>query len=317
LFRSVRNGKLEARLTIKDPASRKMVSSIAVSGAAGDIVAVASSLAQHISGRIAPYGTRNPQVVKTYAGMIESADPAAADTLQQAISANPDFGPLYRELAQVKLRQQDRPGALAVLNQALARGGSIGALERARTEFDAAALQGDGAARERALMALTHADPADPVVWRDLGLTYMGRHQYTQAAAALRNALRIEPDDAESLNQLGYAAVYAGNLEESLQALRHYQQLQPESANALDSMGDVNLVIGRLRDAEGFYLAAAKKNPDFYAGVDFLKAAMARLMSGDTAGADDAARKYFAARTAAHDPLLEFRQVEWQWIGGP
>src|ERR1019366_9669968 len=153
LFRSVRNGKLEARLTIEDPASRKMVSSIAVSGAAGDIVAVASALAQHISGRIAPYGTRNPQVVKAYAGVIESTDPAAADTLQQAISTDPDFGPLYRELAQVKLRQQDRSGALTVLDQALARGGSIGAVDRARAEFDAATLRGDRAARDRALIA--------------------------------------------------------------------------------------------------------------------------------------------------------------------
>lgn len=312
----VRNGKLEARLTIEDPAIHKALSSIAVSGAAGDIVAVASALAQHVSGRIAPYGTRNPQVVKAYAGVIESADPAAADTLQQAISTDPDFGPLYRELAQVKLRQQDRSGALTVLDQALARGGSIGAVDRARAEFDAATLRGDRAARDRALIALTHADPADPTVWRDLGFTYMSRHQYAQAASSLRNALRIEPDDADSLNQFGYAAVYAGNPEESLQALRHYQQLQPESANPLDSQGDVNLVIGRLREAEGYYLAAAKKNPDFYGGVDFLKAATARLMSGDTAGADDAARQYFAARTAAHDPLVEFRQVEWQWISG-
>jgi tetratricopeptide (TPR) repeat protein len=311
----VRDGKLEARLTIEDPAIRKVESSIAVSGAAGDIVGVASSLAQHISGRIAPYGTRNPQVVKAYASAIESSD-AAAESLQRAISSDPDFGPLYRELAQVKLRQQDRPGALAVLNQALSRGGSLGAVERARTEFDAATLRTDRAASERALTALTHANPADPIAWRDLGVTYMGRHQYAQAAASLRNALHIEPDDADSLNQFGYAAAYAGNLEESLQALRHYQQLQPESANPIDSQGDVNLVVGRLREAEGLYLAASKKDPDFYAGVDFLKVAMARLMSGDTAGADDAARRYFGNRTAAHDPLVEFREVEWQWISG-
>ncbi len=312
----VRNGKLEARLTIEDPAIHKALSGIGVSGAAGDIVAVASSLAQHISGRIAPFGTRNPQVVKAYADAIESADPAPADTLQRAISTDPDFGPLYRELAQIKLRLGDRPGALAVLNQALERGDSIGAVERARAELDAASIQGDRAARERALIAVAHADPADPVVWRELGLTYMNRRQYAQAAESLRNALRIQPDDADSLNQLGYAAAYAGNLEESLQALRHYQQLQPESANPLDSQGDVNLVAGRLREAEGHYLAAARKNPDFYEGVDFLKAAMARLMSGDIAGADDAARQYFAARTAAHDQLSDFRQVEWQWISG-
>jgi Tfp pilus assembly protein PilF len=312
----VRNGKLEARLTMEDPAIHKALSSIAVSGAADDIVAIASLLAQHISGRIAPYGTRNPQVVKAYANLMEVADTAAAETLQQAISTDPDFGPLYRELAQVKLQRQDRSGALAVLNQALARGGAIGALELARAEFEAAALRGDRAARERALIALTHADPADPNVWRDLGLTYMSRHQYAQAAGSLRNVLRIEPDDVNSLNQLGYAAAYAGNPEESLQALRHYQQLQPDSANPLDSQGDVNLVLGRLREAQGDYLAAAQKNPDFYGGVDFLKAATARLMSGDTAGADDAARQYFAARTAAHDPLVEFQQAEWQWIGG-
>lgn len=312
----VLGGKLEARLTMEDPASHKALSSMAVSGAAGDIIAIASSLAQGISGRIAPYGTRNPQVVKVYAGVIESADPAAADTLRQAISADRDFGPLYRELAQVKLRQQDRSGALAALDEALARGASIGALEEARTKFEAATLRGDPAAREQALIALTHADAADPVVRRELGFLYMGRHQYAQAAASLRSALRIEPDDAESLNQLGYAAVYAGNLEEGMQALRHYRQLQPESANPLDSQGDVNLVAGRLREAEGYYLAAAKKNPEFYGGVDFLKAAMARLMSGDAAGADDAAGQYFAARTAAHDPLVELRRVEWQWISG-
>src|ERR1035441_9486707 len=51
----VRNGKLEARLTMEDPAIHKALSSIAVSGAADDIVAIASLLAQHISGRIAPY----------------------------------------------------------------------------------------------------------------------------------------------------------------------------------------------------------------------------------------------------------------------
>jgi Tfp pilus assembly protein PilF len=312
----VRNGKLEARLTVEDPATRRVVSSIAVAGAAGDLVTVASSLAQHISGRIAPFGTRNPQVVKAYASLIESADPAAPETLDRAISADPDFGPLYRELAQIKLREQDQPGALAVLDRELARGGSVGAVERARAELEAATLRGDRAAREQALIALSHADPAEPIVWRDLGLTYLNRHQYTQAAASLRNALRIEPDDVESLNQFGYAAAYAGNPEESLQALRHYQQLQPENANPLDSMGDVSLAIGRLPEAEAFYLAAAKKNPEFYAGVDFLKAATAWLMSGDTARADDAARQYFAARTAAHDPLVELRQAEWQWISG-
>jgi Flp pilus assembly protein TadD len=312
----VHNGKLEARLTIEDPASHKVLSSVSVDGPAGDVVAVASSLAQHISGRISHYATRSSQSVKTYVTVLEGATSGSADALQESITTDPDFAPAYRQLAQIKLTQQDRAGALSILNRLLGRGGSVSPLERARTELQAAALSDDVAAREHALTALSHADPADPIVWRDLGVTYMARHQYAQAAAALRAALRIEPDDVESLNQFGYAAVYAGNLDESLRALHHYLELQPDSPNALDSLGDINLVVGRFTDAESYYLSAAKKNPEFFAGMDFLRAAMSRLMRGDLAAADDAAHQYISSRAAVHDPLVDYRQAQWQWISG-
>ena len=312
----VRDGKLEARLTIEDPALRRAVSSVSVSGGATDVVGLASSLAQTISGRIVPYGTHNSKVLQAYVGVIESADSGAADILEQAISADPNFSPAYRELAQAKLRRQDRPGALAALDQALSRGARLGALELARTQFDAATLRGDVDAREQALEALTRADPADPIAWRDLGLTYMSRHQYAPAAASFQSALHIEPDDPDSLNQLGYASAYMGNLEQGLEALNRYRKLQPENANPVDSLGDLNLLAGRWQEAKGYYLAAAKKSPEFFGGVDLLKAAMAQLMSGDTAGADTIAGQYFAARAAGRDPLVEFHQAQWQWLTG-
>jgi tetratricopeptide (TPR) repeat protein len=87
-------------------------------------------------------------------------------------------------------------------------------------------------------------------------------------------------------------------------------------ANPLDSMGDVNLLLGRLRDAENFYLQASKRDPGFLAGGEFFKAAMARLMSGDIPGADTLFKQFADARTAAKDPLVDYRKAQWAWITG-
>src|SRR5581483_11856069 len=87
----------------------------------------------------------------------------------------------------------------------------------------------------------------------------------------------------------------------AMDALRRYQSLRPEDPNALDSMGDVNLLLGRLGDAERFYLEAYKKAPTFMNGLDVQKAALAHLMTGDVAGAD---------------AIVRNPGPEWMWIAG-
>src|ERR1019366_4094911 len=101
-----------------------------------------------------------------------------------------------------------------------------------------------------------------------------------------------EPEEVNALNQLGYAAASAGSLDTALDALRRYQALRPAEANPLDSQGDVNLLAGGLRQAGSPSLQAAKKDPNFAGGGDLWKAAVARLMSGDVAGASQLAQQY-------------------------
>ena len=312
---SVRGGRLSARLTIEDPRTGKMVKLF--SAAADDVFVVASELARQISTRVAPYGTNSVPALKAYMAAEESATTAAtAQNLEQAIAADPDFGPPYRLLAELDAQRQDRAAADALLGQALARAGAMPPAERARLELEAANLHGDSAARKSALTTLVALEPNDATTWNSLAELCMSRREYQQAVQAYRKLVQVEPEDVGALNQLGYAAAYAGSLDTALEALRRYQALRPAEANPLDSQGDVNLLAGRLPQAESLYLQAAKKDPNSESGGDLWKAAMARLMSGDVAGADTLFQQYIKAREAAKDPVVEYRQAEWSWISG-
>lgn len=315
---SVRNGRLQARLTIEDPQAGKIAAVLYASAPAGDVLQAATALARQISPRLTPYGTRNEQALRGYVTALDGQNPASiAGDLALAVTADPDFLPPYLLLAQWKLQRQDRAGALATIQQALSRPSPAPeSVDRVRLELESANLRNDPAARLGALQTLVRIDPGDPASWQSLAATSMDRRLYREAAAAYRKAIDLVPSDVNLWNQLGYAFAYAGDLQGAVSALRRYQEMRPAEANPLDSLGDVNLIAGRLREAEEFYLQADRKDRNFLNGTDLWKAAVVRLMTGDVADADALAKQYADARAAAHDPLVEYRGAEWLWISG-
>ena len=58
---TVRNGKLEVRLTIEDSRTFKATKVIGVSSPAGDVLGAGAALARQISSKAVPFGTRNPR----------------------------------------------------------------------------------------------------------------------------------------------------------------------------------------------------------------------------------------------------------------
>ena len=314
---TVRNGKLEVRLTLEDARTLQATKMIEVACPAVDALGCGNALARRISSQTVAYGTRNPRALEAYMRAVESGDANVMEVgLGVAIAADPDFVPPYRLLAQVKAERQDRAGAAATLDQALARGNAIPELERARMELESAELTGNADARQNALSKLVKLDAGDVNAWRALGDSLMNRHQFRQAQEAYRKASDLEPEDVALLNSIGYAAGQAGDLDAATSALRRYAALRPAEANPLDSMGDVHLAAGRLADAENFYLQAAKKDPNFQNNGALLKAAMARLLTGDAPGANLLAERYLAARLEAKDPIVDYRRAQWTWIGG-
>jgi Flp pilus assembly protein TadD len=313
---AVRNGKLEARLTIEDVRTLKTVKVAEAVVPAGDVLGAAAALARQIASRVVPYATRSPEALMHYAKAIESQNGAEVEReLEQAIAADPDFAEAYAPLAHTHVQRQDRAGAIAVLEKILARPG-VHETDRARFELEIAELRGDTPGRMAALEKLAKLEPVDGAVWRTLGDLAMSRHEYSRARQAYDKAAALAPQDAELLNLLGYAAAQSGDLNAGVAALKRYRELRPKEANPLDSLADIYLMWGKLGEAESNYLEAQKVDRTFLNDGELSKAAMARLLTGDVSAADKLAGQYFEARRQAKDVLVDYRRSQWDWIAG-
>ena len=80
-------------------------------------------------------------------------------------------------------------------------------------------------------------------------------------------------------------------------------------------MGEAYFFLGQFPDAEKSFLEAHDRTPS-KTGVELLKAAQARLFTGDVSGADVIFRRYTDLRRSLHDPLLEVESARWKYIEG-
>ena len=314
---SLAGGVLRASATEENLATHRMVRVVTASGPAGDgIFPVADALARQL-GETHPFGTRNPAALRSFVDALESTDPAVLSRdLAAAVAADPGFGRAYLFGLDTAIAQRNRPEAERIVGQARAQQSRFSGIERAQLALDSAALRGDFPAQVEALRQLAHLDPADPDHHRALGEALMSVRDYDAAIVEFRRALSIRPEDVVALNMMGYAAAYAGDLPTAIRVLRGYEQLRPNEANPLDSLGDAHFALGHFAEAEQFYLAAHARDPSFLNGGEVLKAAQARLMTGDVSGATALFHRYLASREAAHDPIAPFAEAAWSWQTG-
>jgi len=305
---TVEHGRIVVRMVIEDLQARRLRVLRPVTVADPDVAAAATAVARQVWPQAPPYSAHNPAALEAYARAIEAPDAASSEQdARRAIADDPDFGSPYLLLADLQARQRNRSALSDTLRAAVARGAALAQIDRAHLETIAASLEGDLAARQRALDVLLRLTPNDPSTWRSAAELANQRNRCPESARAYEHALAIEPEDVASWNQLAYAHACTGNLSAAMAALRRYQALRPGDPNPLDSMGDVNLMAGRLQEAEDFYLKAARMSPSFLNGGDLYKAAFARLMSGDVPGADAIYSGYRFAQ--AH-------RAEWLWLSG-
>lgn len=156
--------------------------------------------------------------------------------------------------------------------------------------------------------------PADARLAALAGRWAMIRRDLRGAGEWFDRALRLDPENGPLHNEAGYVLFYAGKLEEGLRSVEKYERLEPYSANPLDSRGEILLLGGRYREAEEAFVAAYERDPRFLLSGTLRKAAYARRLAGDEAGADQLFGRYLDA--IAGTPLAELKRAQWDYETG-
>jgi Flp pilus assembly protein TadD len=297
-------GRLRLSAFLIDTRSNKIADNFIA--ASSGILPVAGALARHLDPAARPYSTGNEEALKAY----------TQGDFERAVARDADFGAAYVQWSESLASRGDAAGADRVIALARQRGDRIPGPDRIRLDLIAATLHGDMDAQIRAMIALASFAPADARLRAQIGDFEVRKHQYAAAVVWYKQAAALEPGEAQRLNQLGYAQCWTHDLDGARQTLVKYQEMLPQDANPLDSLGDVHYYWGHFADAEKYYLQAHDKDAAFLGGGTLLKAAHARLMTGDIAGAGAIFGQYAAFRRSVNDPLVAYRQAQWDFLCG-
>ena len=312
-----RNGRVEIRATLIDPRKTTTVASFALNGplAAGPLP-LANQLAKRLSGVARPFSTGNASAFRQYGIALSTLDRASAlRGFESAVASDPKFTAASLAAARLRLETGDREGGRKIL--ATAASTHPDSIDQARLEYVAATAVGDTATRLKALETLARLTPADRQVPRELAELQVLQRKFQDAVRNFEAVTRLDPEDAQAWNQLGYGYALAQNLPGARRALERYRQLlPPEEVNPLDSLGEVSFYLGDFGGAERYFLQAHEKNPREFAGSELIKAAQARLMLGDLPAADAIYQRYLALLQHSQGALAGYQQAQWEFLTG-
>ena len=308
-------GSLALHGTLEDLGRLRSIRTFLVTGPPDGVLSSAGQLARGLDPSARPYPSQNLAAIRAFT--LARADPgssSARSLLEQAVAADPGYGPAWVALAGRLVESGEATAARQVMEQALAA--KVSEDDRARLEALQAGLRGDEAGRERALAKLSELDRGDVnLLLHAAGSAYRER-RYSEAAALYGKAAAASPRQPGTWNLLAYAQACAGDLAGAEASLEKYRQLAPGDPNRLDSLGDVHYLFGRFDEARKYYLEAAATSPRFLGGGPLHKAAEAEWMAGRQGEADALERRYLDARRAAADPLLPYREAQWKYLTG-
>ncbi len=178
----------------------------------------------------------------------------AASHFERAVLLNPDFEPIYADLAAARLSLEKPEEALVILDKAARqfkpefRREYLAALANSRLlRYDAAMtrfLAAETAAQEKQPELLDHH------FYFQIGAMLEKAGQEERSVEYLQKSLKLKPDFDEALNHLGYMWADKGvRLEEAHDMIRRAVKADPENPAYLDSLGWVLFRLGRAKEA--------------------------------------------------------------------
>ncbi len=242
----------------------------------------------------------------------EALQAMAAHRYLDAVKLAPDFAPAYLEGIAYSARQRDEAQVKVLVEAAAGAESKFSPIGKARLRLVRAGLAQDRAGELAALQELDKLLPPDENRQRAQLTLLQALGRNADAALLMEKHLQLHPNQSEDWNPLAYLRAWAGDLNGAIQAIEKYQSLTPNQANALDSKGEIYYRFGRFADAEKAFLESDAKDPAFNGRQALYKAAIARLMAGNAAGAKELYDKFAAARGEEKAAL----EAHWLYVAG-
>jgi tetratricopeptide (TPR) repeat protein len=183
---------------------------------------------------------------------------AAAAAYESSVSSDPKFARGYVELGMAYRGLED----YALAEKAFAKAVSI--------QEDSCALCGLGmvyhlqhrnSEAEAALKKAVALNPADVCGFHQLGSLYYDEERYQEAIQAFLTEATLNPK-AGTYHFIGNAYRYTGKFDEAVTAYRDALRLDPEYTRLFEDLGDAYYGLGRYTQAIDAYRQAIKADPD-------------------------------------------------------
>ena len=115
------------------------------------------------------------------------------------------------------------------------------------------------------------------------GLEHLNRKEYDQAAASFREALQLQPESPDALDNLGKALEATGKDSEAIADFDKAIQLAPQNAATYADKGLALFHEGKYEDAAAAYRQALEHHKNFSEAQNGLGAALLHLGKNDEA----------------------------------
>ncbi len=306
-----RNGRIGVHATMEDFTRAKTVDSIDVEAdASAGFLGLANELARRLSPGARRFSTNNEAAFRFYGEALSANDSRnVLQALTQATGADSAFVAAYLDQAKVLVQAGDRDRARQILQAQ--QGAKLDPIDLANLQYVSATANGSVSDRMKALDSITVASPANEGAFKELGELRYARREFPQATAAYRAAARLDPEDPQIWNELGYSLAWGGDLKGAQEAMERYGKLASDDPNVLDSQGEVSYLRGDFKAAADSFERAGAKNP-----VELLKAAEAHLMMGDLQTADALFSKHLGRPSTAQANGAVYQTAQWNFLTG-
>jgi len=210
-----------------------------------------------------PAGTAESELYTAVAQVRDGANlQAGIPRLRQDVEKYKPGGPdFFFELAQA-YSKIDNPGeAIHWYGEALHRKADF----RPAVRGLAVTLIASGRLPEaaEALEKAAATPPLDPLILTDLGIVYLRQENLDRAEQMLRQALNIDPDEAESDNLLALVLLRKGNVGDAERYFRAAIAIQPELAEPHYNLANLLARNGKYPEAGYHFEKALASQPDY------------------------------------------------------